>query len=103
MLTNKTAVVTGSTSGIGLAIARGLASHGANVVLNGMGDTHEIEKMRVNIELEFDVKARYINMDLSTADGARALIDQAKEEMGDIDILVNNAGIQHTDCTENFP
>lgn len=103
MLTNKTAVVTGSTSGIGLAIARGLASHGADIVLNGMGDAGEIEKLRVNIELEFDVKARYINMDLSTADGARALIAQATEEMGDIDILVNNAGIQHTDSTENFP
>lgn len=102
MLTDKTAVVTGSTSGIGLAIARGLASHGANVVLNGFGDAREIEKMRVNIELEFDVKAHYLNIDLSTAEGVSALIAQATELLGGVDILVNNAGIQHMDTVENF-
>lgn len=103
MLTNKTAVITGSTSGIGLAIARGLASHGADIVLNGFGEKQDVEKLRVNIELEFDVKAHYIPVDLSDADGARSLITQAADLLGGIDILVNNAGIQHTDTTENFP
>lgn len=103
MLTNKTAVITGSTSGIGLAIARGLASHGADIVLNGFGEKQDVEKLRVNIELEFDVKAHYIPVDLSDADGARSLITQAADLLGSIDILVNNAGIQHTDTTENFP
>ncbi|WP_257793884.1 3-hydroxybutyrate dehydrogenase [Paenalcaligenes niemegkensis] len=103
MLTNKAAVVTGSTSGIGLAIARGLASHGADIVLNGFGNAREIEKLRVNIELEFDVKAHYLNVDLSTPEGARSLISQATDVLGAVDILVNNAGIQHTDPTESFP
>ncbi|HHU94677.1 MAG TPA: 3-hydroxybutyrate dehydrogenase [Alcaligenaceae bacterium] len=103
MLTDKTAVVTGSTSGIGLAIAQQLAAQGANVVLNGFGDADEIEKLRVNIELQNDVKAYYINADLSQPDSTRQLIQQAVQLTGRIDILVNNAGIQHTDRIENFP
>lgn len=103
MLTDKTAVVTGSTSGIGLAIAQQLAAQGANVVLNGFGDADEIEKLRVNIELQNDVKAYYINADLSQPESTRQLIQQAVQLTGRIDILVNNAGIQHTDRIENFP
>lgn len=103
MLTDKTAVVTGSTSGIGLAIAQQLAAHGANVVLNGFGDADEIEKIRVNIELQNDVKAYYINADLSKAESTRQFIQQATQLAGGIDILVNNAGIQHTDRIEDFP
>ena len=103
MLTDKTAVVTGSTSGIGLAIAQQLAAQGANIVLNGFGDADEIEKIRVNIELQNDVKAYYINADLSNADSTRQMIQQAIQLTGRIDILVNNAGIQHTDRIENFP
>lgn len=103
MLTDKTAVITGSTSGIGLAIAQQLAAQGANVVLNGFGDADEIEKLRVNIELQNDVKAYYINADLSQPDSTRQLIQQAVQLTGRIDILVNNAGIQHTDRIENFP
>lgn len=103
MLDGKRAVVTGSTSGIGLGIARELASNGADVVLNGFGDPQAIEKERVNIELEFAVKAHHINADLSQAGATRAFIDDAVRILGGIDILVNNAGVQHTDLIEDFP
>lgn len=103
MLDGKRAVITGSTSGIGLGIARELASNGADVVINGFGDPQAIEKERVNIELEFAVKAYYINADLSRADATRAFIDEAAGVLGGIDILVNNAGVQHTDLIEDFP
>ena len=97
MLTGKRAVITGSTSGIGLGIARELASNGVDVVLNGFGDPKKIEKERVNIELEFPVRAFYIEADLSVPASTRAFIEQAQQALGGIDILVNNAGIQHTD------
>ena len=103
MLTGKNAVVTGSTSGIGLAIARELAANGANLVINGFGDADEIEKQRIDLELEFDVKVSYINADLMRGEATRAFIDQAASALGGVDILVNNAGIQHTDPIENFP
>jgi 3-hydroxybutyrate dehydrogenase len=103
MLTGKHAVVTGSTSGIGLAIARELAANGANIVLNGFGDAAAIEKERVNIELEFNVKAHYINADLSDAAATREFIDLAAKALGGVDILVNNAGIQYTARIEKFP
>lgn len=103
MLTNKTAVVTGSTSGIGLAIAQQLAAQGANIILNGFGDANEIEKIRVNLELQNDVKVHYIAADLSQAESTRQFIQQAIQLMGKVDILVNNAGIQHTDRIESFP
>ena len=103
MLTDKTALVTGSTSGIGLAIAQHLASQGANVILNGFGDATEIEKIRVNIELQNDVKAHYLSADLSHSEATRQLVEQAIQLAGRIDILVNNAGIQHVDRIENFP
>src|SRR3546814_19541397 len=96
-LKDKNAVVTGSTGGIGLAIARELAANGANVVINGFGDANAIEKERINIELEFDVKAHYINADLMQAQATRDFIEQSVKVLGSIDILVNNAGIQHTD------
>ena len=103
MLTGKRAVITGSTSGIGLGIARELAANGADVVINGFGEAREIEKERLNIELEFGIKAHYIGADLMQAQAARDFIDQAAEALGGVDILVNNAGIQHTDLIENFP
>ncbi|RTZ42388.1 3-hydroxybutyrate dehydrogenase [Candidimonas sp. SYP-B2681] len=103
MLTGKHAVITGSTSGIGLAIARELASSGANVVINGFGDAAAIEKERVNLELEFDIKAYYINADLMQAGATRAFINDSVQALGGLDILVNNAGIQHTDLIEDFP
>ncbi len=102
MLTGKRAVITGSTSGIGLAIARELASNGAHVVINGFGEAAAIEKERVNLELEFDIKAYYVNADLMQAAATRQFIDEAVQALGGIDILVNNAGIQHTDLIEDF-
>ncbi len=103
MLKGKRAVVTGSTSGIGLAIARELAASGADVVINGFGDAREIENERSRIEAEFGVRAFYLGADLMDAQAARDFIQAAAREMGCIDILVNNAGIQHTDRIENFP
>lgn len=103
MLAEKRAVITGSTSGIGLAIARELASNGADVVINGFGEPAAIEKERINIELEFNVKAHYIDADLSDAQATREFIVAAAAKLGGIDILVNNAGIQHTDLIEDFP
>ncbi len=103
MLDGKKAVITGSTSGIGLGIARELAANGADIVLNGFGDPQAIEKTRLNIELEYDVKVHYINADLMKSDATRAFIEQSVQALGGIDILVNNAGIQHTDPIEDFP
>lgn len=103
MLVGKRAVVTGSTSGIGLAIARELASNGADIVLNGFGEPREIEQILANIRLEFDVQVHYIAADLSQADVVRQFMEQSAQALGGIDILVNNAGIQHTDLIEDFP
>jgi 3-hydroxybutyrate dehydrogenase len=103
MLKGKNAVVTGSTSGIGLAMAREFAANGANVVINGFGDAQAIEQERAGIEKEFGVKAVYLNADLMKGDAARQFIEDAVNALGSIDILVNNAGIQHTDTIENFP
>ncbi|HYE50600.1 MAG TPA: 3-hydroxybutyrate dehydrogenase [Azospirillaceae bacterium] len=103
MLKGKAAVVTGSTSGIGLGIARVLASKGANVMLNGFGDAGEIEKIRAGIEAEFGVKAAYNGADISKADSIKGMVDDCVAKFGAIDILVNNAGIQHTAAVEDFP
>jgi 3-hydroxybutyrate dehydrogenase len=103
MLKAKTAVVTGSTSGIGLGIARALAREGANVLLNGFGDAAEIEKTRATIEAEFGVKAAYSPADLSKPAEIAAMIKTAEQTLGAIDILVNNAGIQHVAPVEEFP
>jgi 3-hydroxybutyrate dehydrogenase len=96
MLKGKRAVVTGSTSGIGLGIARALAAQGAKVLLNGFGDTVAIEALRK----EFPA---YSAADVSRPDQVRALIGEATAKLGGIDILVNNAGIQHTAPIEAFP
>lgn len=103
MLKGKRAVVTGSTSGIGLAIAHELAASGADIVINGFGDAQAIESERSNIETEFGVRAFYLNADLMDALAAREFIRAAADALGGIDILVNNAGIQHTDRIEDFP
>src|SRR3954471_23174785 len=93
-LKSKSAVVTGSTSGIGLGIARGLAGEGANVLLNGFGKADEIEAVRQGIERDFGVRALYSGADMSKPDEIAAMIRTAEESFGSIDILVNNAGIQ---------
>jgi len=103
MLNGKAAVVTGSTSGIGLAIARALAGAGANVVLNGFGDAAEIEKTRVGIEKEFKVKALYDAADMTKPAEIAAMIKTAEKAFGAVDILVPNAGIQHVSPIEEFP
>lgn len=103
MLKGKVAVVTGSTSGIGLGIATALAAQGADIVLNGFGDAAEIEKVRAGLAAQHGVKVQYDGADLSKGDAVRGLIDNAVRQMGRIDILVNNAGIQHTALIEDFP
>ena len=102
-LKSKSAVVTGSTSGIGLAIARALAQEGANVLINGFGDPAAIEKERAGIEAEFGVKAVYSGADMTKPDQIAAMIAQAEATFGAVDVLVNNAGIQFVSPVEDFP
>jgi 3-hydroxybutyrate dehydrogenase len=103
MLNGKTGVITGSTSGIGLGIARALAKEGANVVINGFGDKADIEKQRAAIEKEFGVKAQYSPADMTKPAEIADMIAQAEKSLGAVDILVNNAGIQHVAKIEDFP
>jgi 3-hydroxybutyrate dehydrogenase len=102
-LKGKTALVTGSTSGIGLGIARALAGQGADIVLNGFGDAGEIEKLRKGLIDEFKVKAIYALADMSKPDEIYAMVKNALAELGRIDVLVNNAGIQHVAPIQDFP
>ena len=103
MLNGKTAVVTGSTSGIGLEIARTLAENHANILINGFGDAAAIEKERAAIEREFGVKCLHSPADMTKPDEIAAMIALAAAELGGCDILVNNAGIQHVAPIEEFP
>jgi 3-hydroxybutyrate dehydrogenase len=102
-LKGKSAVVTGSTSGIGLATARAFAKEGASVTLNGFGDAAEIEKLRAAIESEFGVKARYSPADMTKPAEIASMIAEAEKAFGAVDILVNNAGVQFVSPVENFP
>ncbi len=102
-LAKRHALVTGSTSGIGLAIARAFAKGGADVVINGFGDKDAIETERSGIEKEFGVKAFYNGADMSKGAEIEAMIADAQSKMGSLDILVNNAGIQFVSPIENFP
>ena len=102
-LKDKVALVTGSTSGIGLGIARALAAEGAHIMLNGFGEAGEIEKLRTDLEKEFSVKVAYDGADLSKPDQVAALVQKTQDELGRIDVLVNNAGIQFTAPVEEFP
>lgn len=103
MLKGKTAVVTGSTSGIGLGIARALAKDGANILLNGFGEAADIERERATIAKEFSVKALYSGADMTKPAEIAAMIKLAESELGSVDVLVNNAGIQHVAPIEEFP
>jgi len=102
LLSGKNSLVTGSTSGIGLGIARVLASNGSNIVLNGFGDANEIEKIRSSIENEFKVKVLFQNADISKYEDVNSLINNSTKELGSLDILVNNAGIQHVSSIDKF-
>src|ERR1700736_3865819 len=102
-LTGKTAVVTGSTSGIGLAYARAFAAAGANIVINGMGAPADIEKERASIETDFGVKAAYSPADMTKPAEIAGMIALGEKTFGSVDILVNNAGIQFVSPIEDFP
>jgi 3-hydroxybutyrate dehydrogenase len=103
MFKGKVALVTGSTSGIGLAIAKAYAKEGADVVINGFGDASAIEAERAGIETEFGVKALYSNADMTKGEEIAAMVAHAEESLGAVDILVNNAGIQFVSPIEDFP
>jgi 3-hydroxybutyrate dehydrogenase len=103
MLKGKTALVTGSTSGIGLAIARAFAKEGADLMINGFGEKAEIEKERSGIERASGVKVRYSAADMSKPGEIADMVAQAEKEFGSVDVLVNNAGIQHVANVEDFP
>lgn len=102
-LSGKTAVVTGSTSGIGLAYARAFAGAGANVVINGFGAAADIEKERAAIETEFKVKAAYSPADMTKPAEITDMVALGEKTFGSVDILVNNAGIQFVSPVEDFP
>jgi 3-hydroxybutyrate dehydrogenase len=102
VLKQKSAIVTGSTSGIGLGIARAFAQQGADVMLNGFGHAAEIEATRAALEREFGVKVRWSGADMSKPAEVRALAEAARGEFGKVDIVVNNAGIQHVAPIEEF-
>lgn len=102
-LKGKVALVTGSTSGIGLGIAQALAGAGAHVMLNGFGDAAQIEHERAGIEARHGVRARYDGADMTRPDQIAAMVKATAEAFGSVDILVNNAGIQHTAAVEDFP
>jgi 3-hydroxybutyrate dehydrogenase len=103
MLKGKTALVTGSTSGIGLAYARALAAEGANVTINGFGDAAAIEKERAGIEKDFGVKATYSPADMTKPAEIADMVRATEKTFGSLDVLVNNAGIQYVAPIEEFP
>jgi 3-hydroxybutyrate dehydrogenase len=103
MLSGKSAIVTGSTSGIGLGIARGLAASGVNIVLNGFGDANEIEAIRSELADAHQVRVLYSGANMADGNDIAAMMAQAEQEFGGVDILVNNAGIQYVAPLEEFP
>jgi 3-hydroxybutyrate dehydrogenase len=103
MLKAKTALITGSTSGIGLAIAEALAREGANIMMNGLGDEKEIEKTRAGLEQRAGVKVSFNGANLMDAGACAKLVEDTVETFGGVDIVVNNAGMQHVAPIEEFP
>lgn len=103
MLKNKVALITGSASGIGLGIARGLAQAGASIVLNGISDPDTVEELRSSLASETGVKVIYKKTDVSNPELVEQMVAEVTEELGSVDILVNNAGIQKVAPVEEFP
>ncbi len=103
MLKGKTAVVTGSTSGIGLGIATALAAEGCDIVLNGFGDRGDIERLRASLADTYGVRVIYLSADIAKPGEIRALVAEAAQRLDAVDILVNNAGIQHVAKIVDFP
>jgi 3-hydroxybutyrate dehydrogenase len=102
-LRGKVALVTGSTSGIGLGIARALATAGADIMLNGFGDPDQIETLRLEMASAYAVKVGYSGADISEPDQIAAMVAEVSETLGPVDILVNNAGVQFTADVQDFP
>jgi 3-hydroxybutyrate dehydrogenase len=103
MFIGKTALITGSTSGIGLGIAQTLAAQGANVILNGFGDQTEIARIVAEMQERHGVAVRYSSSDISQVKEIESMMSSALDEFGCIDLLINNAGIQHVAPIEDFP
>jgi 3-hydroxybutyrate dehydrogenase len=103
MVKGKAAIVTGSTSGIGLGIATSLAQGGASILLNGFGEPAAIERLKRELAEKYRVKIAYSAADMSKPAQIREMVAQAEQELGAVDILVNNAGIQHVAPIERFP
>ena len=103
MVKGKTALVTGSTSGIGLGIATRLAADGANIVLNGFGDAAQIEALRKDLAAKNGVQVVYDGADMTKPDAVAAMMKKAIDRFGAVDILVNNAGVQHVAPVDEFP
>jgi 3-hydroxybutyrate dehydrogenase len=103
MLKGKTALVTGSTSGIGLGIATRLAAEGANIVLNGFGEQAEIDRVSAELKNRYQVQVMYDAADMTKPPAIAAMVQKAIERFGAVDVLVNNAGIQHVAPVDEFP
>ena len=103
MVKGKVTLVTGSTSGIGLGIARKLAEMGSNIMLNGLGKAEDVEKLKTGLSKEFNIKVSYSSADMSKPEQIREMVKQTEAELGGLDILVNNAGIQFVSPIEEFP
>ena len=102
-LAGRSAIVTGSTSGIGLGIARAFAACGMNVLLNGFGERNEIDRTVAELADTYNVKTAYSSADMSRPDDIARMVDWTTETFGAVDVLVNNAGIQHVEAVETFP
>ena len=102
-LTGRTAIVTGSTSGIGLGIAQAFAASGMHVMLNGFGDEKEIPKIRADMEEAHGIKTAYSVADMTKPIEIAQMVEDARKSFGKVDVLVNNAGIQHVEAIETFP
>ncbi len=102
-MTQRTALITGSTSGIGLGMARALAKTGHNIVLNGFGERTEIDALVKSLAADAGVQVMHHDADMTEPEDIAAMIDAAEERFGHVDVLVNNAGVQHVDAIEDFP